>query len=210
MKKNPSPSYLDRKWFTPLVAIAVLSVVLLLTLTLGQSKFSSSATDFAFDQRKLVALDRNFGSGNDRLGLPKLPRFAYLISGTGGDGSSLRRVLQAVYHPRNYYLLHLDLEASDAERLELAKYVKSESVIREFRNVMVVGKANLVTFKGPTMIASTLHAIAILLKQAKDWDWFVNLSASDYPLVSQDGKCRCLVCNASEHLLVSYMTVDIK
>jgi hypothetical protein len=60
------------------------------------------------------------------------------------------------------------------------------------------------------MIACTLHAIAILLKQAKDWDWFVNLSASDYPLVSQDGKCPCLVCKASAHLLVSYMIVYFK
>ena len=66
--------------------------------------------------------------------------------------------------------------------------MKSEGVIREFGNVMVIGKADLVTYKGPTMIASTLHAVAILLKEAKDWDWFVNLSASDYPLMSQDGK----------------------
>ncbi|KAF2306289.1 hypothetical protein GH714_016299 [Hevea brasiliensis] len=73
-------------------------------------------------------------------------------------------------------------------RLELAKYVKSEGVIGVFGNVMVIGKADLVTYKGPTMIASTLHAIAILLKQAGDWDWFVNLSASDYPLMRQDGR----------------------
>ncbi|PSR98268.1 Beta-glucuronosyltransferase [Actinidia chinensis var. chinensis] len=97
----------------------------------------------------------------------------------------MRRLLLAAYHPRNYYLLHLDLGASDAERLELAKYVKSEAVVREFGNVMVVGKPDPVTYKGPTMIARTLHAVAILLKKAK-WDWFINLSASDYPLVPQD------------------------
>ncbi|KAG2690517.1 hypothetical protein I3760_09G190500 [Carya illinoinensis] len=185
MKKNHIPSYLDRKWFMPLITVAVLSVILLAMLTLGQSKISSAA-DFSYERPSFLALDRSFGSGNDRLGLPKLPRLAYLLSGTSGDGPRLRRLLQAVYHPRNYYLLHLDLEASDAERLELAKFVKSENVIREFRNVMVVGKANLVTHKGPTMIACTLHAIALLLKRAKDWDWFINLSASDYPLVAQD------------------------
>ncbi|EEF34642.1 acetylglucosaminyltransferase, putative [Ricinus communis] len=117
---------------------------------------------------------------------PKLPRFAYLISGTKGDGERVKRLVQAVYHPRNYYVVHLDLEASDEERLEIAKYVKSEVVIREFGNVMVIGKADLVTLKGPTIIASTLHAIAILLKEATDWDWFVNLSTSDYPLMPQD------------------------
>lgn len=85
-------------------------------------------------------------------------------------------------------MLHLDLEASNLERMELAKYVKSERVVREFGNVMVIGNADLVTYKGPTMIASTLHAVAVLLKEVQVWDWFVNLSASDYPLMSQDGK----------------------
>jgi len=37
------------------------------------------------------------------------------------------------------------------------------------------------------MVANTLHAAAVLLNQARDWDWFINLSASDYPLVTQDG-----------------------
>ncbi|XP_050116861.1 beta-glucuronosyltransferase GlcAT14C isoform X2 [Malus sylvestris] len=184
------------QWLMILTATSLLFLFLLLTLTLaGHGKYSSSAAaDFYYEQREFTTLDRNFGDtteGTDnenshRLGIPKLPRFAYLISGSKGDGPQLRRLLQAVYHPRNYYLLHLDLEASDAERLELAKYVKSESAIREFRNAMVIGNADLVTAKGPTMTAATLHAIAILLKRAKDWDWFINLGASDYPLMSQD------------------------
>uniref|UniRef100_M8BHC5 Putative Xylosyltransferase 1 n=1 Tax=Aegilops tauschii TaxID=37682 RepID=M8BHC5_AEGTA len=41
------------------------------------------------------------------------------------------------------------------------------------------------------MVASTLHAAAALLwghsgAGGSDWDWFINLSASDYPLVTQD------------------------
>ncbi|CAD5315399.1 unnamed protein product [Arabidopsis thaliana] len=53
-------------------------------------------------------------------------------------------------------------------------------------NVYMITKANLVTYTGPTMVANTLHACAILLKRTPDWDWFINLSASDYPLVTQD------------------------
>ncbi|VVA22615.1 PREDICTED: beta-glucuronosyltransferase [Prunus dulcis] len=182
------------QWLMILTATSLLFLIVLLTVTLtGHGKYSSGASDFYYEQRQFTTLDRNFGDtaeNNDgdsnRLGLPKLPRFAYFISGSRGDVPQLRRLLQALYHPRNYYLLHLDLEASDAERLELAKFVKSEALIREFRNAMVIGNADLVTAKGPTMIASTLHAIAILLKRAKDWDWFINLSASDYPLMSQD------------------------
>ncbi|XP_071697140.1 beta-glucuronosyltransferase GlcAT14C [Rutidosis leptorrhynchoides] len=119
-------------------------------------------------------------STNLKTKLPEVPRLAYFITGSIGDGVRLNRLVRAVYHPRNYYLLHLDLEASDEERLNLAKNVKG------MKNVMVVGKGNLVTSKGPTMIACMLHAVAILLKQGKDWNWFINLGASDYPLMPQD------------------------
>ncbi|XP_059667814.1 beta-glucuronosyltransferase GlcAT14C [Cornus florida] len=188
MKRTHILVCFDRKWLMPLILASTLCIVLLLTVTLGQYKLSSepnSSSSSSIHSRSTGSAS-NSGTGSDRLGLPELPRFAYLLSGTKGDGPRLQRLLQAVYHPRNYYLLHLDLEALDVERLELAKFVKSEAVTRDFKNVMVVGKADLVTYKGPTMTASTLHAIAILLKQAKEWDWFINLSASDYPLVPQD------------------------
>ena len=116
-----------------------------------------------------------------------IPRLAYLISGTKGDGHRMKRVLQAIYHPNNRYILHLDLEAPPKERIDLARYVKLHPTFIEVGNVDVISKANLVTYRGPTMITCTLHAAAILLKKDKGWDWFINLSASDYPLVTQDG-----------------------
>uniref|UniRef100_A0A2N9EJ63 Uncharacterized protein n=1 Tax=Fagus sylvatica TaxID=28930 RepID=A0A2N9EJ63_FAGSY len=115
------------------------------------------------------------------------PRLAYLISGTKGDSHRMMRTLQAVYHPRNQYVLHLDLEAPPRERLELTISVKADPTFREVENVRVMSQSNLVTYKGPTMIACTLQAIAILLRESSEWDWFINLSASDYPLVTQDG-----------------------
>ncbi|XP_050213822.1 beta-glucuronosyltransferase GlcAT14C [Mercurialis annua] len=180
MKRNHTSSYytsVDRKkWLTPVLIIAVLSlIILVLTINHSRSNRNSSL--------KLESESTNFN--DQKLGFP-LPKFAYLISGTKGDVPRVKRLIQAVYHPRNYYVVHLDLEASDDERLEIAKYVKFESVIREFGNVFVIGEADLITLKGPTAIASTLHAIAILLKKAYDWDWFLNLSASDYPLMPQD------------------------
>jgi hypothetical protein len=65
--------------------------------------------------------------------------------------------------------------------------VEKHPVFSKVGNVYMISKANMVTYKGPTMVANTLHACAILLKMGKDWDWFINLSASDYPLVTQDG-----------------------
>ena len=34
---------------------------------------------------------------------------------------------------------------------------------------LTVGNAYLVTHEGPTVLSFTLHAIAVLLKKAKDW-----------------------------------------
>lgn len=69
----------------------------------------------------------------------------------------------------------------------MAEFVRNEPLFGRLRNVRMIVKANLVTYRGPTMVTNTLHAAAVLLREAGDWDWFVNLSASDYPLVTQDG-----------------------
>ncbi|WOK99304.1 glycosyl transferase family 14 protein [Canna indica] len=117
---------------------------------------------------------------------PPLPRLAYLVSGSKGDLDRLWRTLRALYHPRNVYVVHLDLEAPARERRGLADRVARDAVFAAVGNVHVIEKANMVTYRGPTMVANTLHACAILLKKEKEWDWFINLSASDYPLVTQD------------------------
>ncbi|KFK24223.1 hypothetical protein AALP_AAs42716U000100 [Arabis alpina] len=96
----------------------------------------------------------------------------------------LKRTLMALYHPNNQYVVHLDRESSPEERLDLSDFVANQSL---FKNVRMIVKANFVTYRGPTMVANTLHAAAILLRDGGHWDWFINLSASDYPLVTQDG-----------------------
>lgn len=116
-----------------------------------------------------------------------IPRFAYLISGSKGDLHKLWRALESLYHPLNYYVVHLDLESAAEERAELASRVKMHPLFAKLGNVYMNEKANMVTYRGATMVSNTLHACAILLHRFPDWDWFINLSASDYPLLTQDG-----------------------
>ncbi|KAK9290523.1 hypothetical protein L1049_008693 [Liquidambar formosana] len=111
--------------------------------------------------------------------------FAYLISASKGDAVRLKRTLRALYHPGNYYLIHMDYGATVSEHQEIAEFVAGDPVFRQVGNVWVVGKPNLVTYRGPTMLATTLHAMALLFR-TRHWDWFINLSASDYPLLTQD------------------------
>ncbi|KAK8938705.1 hypothetical protein KSP39_PZI010936 [Platanthera zijinensis] len=117
---------------------------------------------------------------------PEVPCLAYLISGSKGDLDQLWRALHALYHPHNLYVLHLDLDSPATERRELSALVGNHSLFSKVGNVHVITKSNMVTYRGPTMVANTLHACAILLRKTKRWDWFINLSASDYPLVTQD------------------------
>lgn len=42
------------------------------------------------------------------------------------------------------------------------------------------------TYMGSSGLAATLHAASVLLRMEGGWDWFVTLSAADYPLLTQD------------------------
>lgn len=103
----------------------------------------------------------------------------------------IKRLMKALYHPGNYYLIHMDHGAPKKDHRDLLEYVSNEGVFGEVGNVWIVKKSNFVTYKGPTMLSTTLHAMAILLRRCQ-WDWFINLSASDYPLVTQDGMVSAL------------------
>ncbi|KAK4480774.1 hypothetical protein RD792_011625 [Penstemon davidsonii] len=115
------------------------------------------------------------------------PILAYWILGSKGENKRILRLLKAIYHPRNQYLLHLDSTSSNHERMELALSVHSEKVFEEFGNVNVVGKSYAVNKIGASGLAAFLHAAAMLLRINKDWDWFIPLSTSDYPILTQDG-----------------------
>ena len=173
----------QRKWLLPM-SFSLLTSSLLIILTLFTAVPFRHTPRIkpqvpVFVESKLQAEPPNPSS--------RIPRLAYLISGSRGDCGTLKRTLRALYHPLNQYVVHLDLEAKAEERIELVEYVKNEALFEKVGNVRVVVKSNLVTYRGPTMVSNTLHAAAILLKEAGDWDWFINLSASDYPLVTQDG-----------------------
>ncbi|WCJ30656.1 Core-2/I-branching beta-1 6-N-acetylglucosaminyltransferase family protein [Euphorbia peplus] len=196
MRKNPNfhsgRVFSDRKWFIPFFASLLVSLTLLLSATFGVFTSSYGENQLQFDvisedsSGYFVESDLKKWLNTSEGSKLEAPRLAYLISGTKGDSRRMMRTLEAIYHPRNQYILHLDLEAPPRERLELGVSVKNDPTFVEVGNVRVMAQSNLVTYKGPTMIANTLQAVAIMLRESLEWDWFINLSASDYPLVTQD------------------------
>ncbi|PIN03778.1 Branching enzyme [Handroanthus impetiginosus] len=187
-------SNMERKWMFRLVFISLVCVFLMAT-SLNLELISSLKINSIFQifSSRVTANETSpyFAEAEINQVPPPpahhpVPKLAYLISGSRGDLEKLWRTLHALYHPWNYYVVHLDLESPVEERLKLASWVEEHPLFQNVGNVFVNKKSNMVTYKGPTMVANTLHACAILLKRYKDWDWFINLSASDYPLVTQD------------------------
>lgn len=161
--------------FTALLVASILLLPSLLLTGAGPIRWPSLSTS------------KDAGIGEEEEEQARYPvTFAYLISASTGDASRAARLLAALYHPGNSYLLHLDREAPAEEHRRLAELVSGRGVYARAGNVWIVGRPNLVTYRGPTMLTTTLHAIAVLLRLRRRWDWFINLSASDYPLVTQD------------------------
>ncbi|XP_039006294.1 beta-glucuronosyltransferase GlcAT14A-like [Hibiscus syriacus] len=158
----------EKKWLFILFSITLFSILLLLLYSI--SVFSSL---------------RPFPSPVQN-GLHYPPAFGYYLYGGKGDKDRIFRLLLAVYHPKNRYLLQLGADASDVERYSLDLALKSVPAIRSFENVDVIGKPDRFSSMGSTHIAATLRAAAMLMKLDRGWDWFIALSALDYPLVTQD------------------------
>ncbi|KAM3268137.1 beta-glucuronosyltransferase GlcAT14B [Capsicum chacoense] len=166
-----------------LLITTIFSLVIILTFS-----FSPSTTTLPFPPYPHPYTPSN---PNDQNTLPSNtpptpPSIAYLITGSTKDTSRIIRLLFSIYHPRNQYLLHLDRKATDVEREHLALAVQSVQVFTAAENVNVIGKADFRYLLGSSILSATLHGLSILLRLSSSWDWFINLSADDYPLVTQD------------------------
>ncbi|KAK9106173.1 hypothetical protein Scep_023017 [Stephania cephalantha] len=162
-----------KKWLFTIFSAAVVSLLIFLSVI---SVFIASSA--LISTRQFPSLVR--------YGAPHPPAFAYYISGGRGHKDRIVRLLLAVYHPRNRYLLHLGSDATEDERVQLAQAVRGVAAVRAFGNVDVMGKPDAQTYMGASNVAAMLRAAAVLLRIDSGWDWFINLSAMDYPLLTQD------------------------
>ncbi|KAF3964677.1 hypothetical protein CMV_011054 [Castanea mollissima] len=94
---------------------------------------------------------------------PSPPSIAYLISGSAGDSGRILRLLLANYHPKNQYLLHLDLTAPQSERDGLALSIQSIPIFKAAQNINVVGKADFTYPKGSSSISFMLRGASVWL-----------------------------------------------
>lgn len=118
---------------------------------------------------------------------------AYFIQVAPTSAILVPRLLRAVYHPSNWYVLHFDTkipsETVDAVVAAAAAAVRGPGSDLP-SNVHLLPREP-VTYRGITAVLNTLSAIEASLRHAS-WRYFLNLSAADYPLLSAGATRRLL------------------
>lgn len=94
----------------------------------------------------------------------------------------LPRLLRKLWEPVNVYAIHIDRKVSPELVRKLKESLYAENP-RYIANVHFM-PPELITYRGVSMLLNTLNAIEFLLEKGLSWDYFINISGSDYPLIS--------------------------
>ncbi|TYJ47826.1 hypothetical protein E1A91_A01G018100v1 [Gossypium mustelinum] len=186
----------DSKWIIPFLASLLVSITLIFSAIFGvfkapydrdhhQSPFdiiSFAKTEVSNGYFVESSLNKVLNTNSSSF---EPPRLAYLISGTKGDSHRMMRTLQVIYHPRNQYVLHLDLEAPPRERLELANAVKNDPTFAVVENVRVMAQSNLVTYKDLLHVFSNLSRNLNFIEHIQITGWKLNQRAR--PIIVDPG-----------------------
>ncbi len=102
---------------------------------------------------------------------------AYLILVHRYPGQ-FKRLFRAIYHPANYYLVHVDKRSGIGLQTEIQDFLSS------FANASLL-KSQSTLWGGYSLVDVELRGIEELLKIGSEWEFFINLSGQDFPLKSQ-------------------------
>ena len=89
-----------------------------------------------------------------------------------------KRLFSAIYHPANYYLVHVDKRSGVGLQTEIQDFLSS------FANASLL-KSESTLWGGYSLVDAELRGIEELLKISPKWEFFINLSGQDFPLKSQ-------------------------
>ncbi|CAN0074199.1 unnamed protein product [Ectocarpus sp. 6 AP-2014] len=115
-------------------------------------------------------------------------RLAFLIMSSGDDIAKLSVLLPEIYHPDNIYLVHVDAKAPREQTEKIREVVRANFPAADGRppNGRLLEPAGIVSWGGFSITLACLYGIAAALLWDEGWDYFINLSTSDFPVVTQD------------------------
>lgn len=114
---------------------------------------------------------------------------AYFVQVGRDSVDMLPRLFQKIHHARNIYIVHIDAKVELHLRERVQTYVNTSDILS--KNVHFLD-SEMVTYKGVSMVLNTLAAMTYALRVDNSWNYFINLSGADYPLVSAINQRRLL------------------
>ncbi|MED6293634.1 Xylosyltransferase 1, partial [Characodon lateralis] len=107
-------------------------------------------------------------------------RVVFVLVVHGRASRQFQRLFKAIYHTSHFYYVHVD-ERSDYLHREVL------SLVGRFPNVRVTPWRMATIWGGASLLTMYLQSMDDLLKMTDwSWDFFINLSAADYPIRSND------------------------
>ncbi|XP_055990709.1 xylosyltransferase 1 [Sorex fumeus] len=113
--------------------------------------------------------------------LPANPvRIAFVLVVHGRASRQLQRMFKAIYHRDHFYYIHVDKRSNYLHRQVL-------QLARLYPNVRVTPWRMATIWGGASLLATYLQSMRDLLDMPDwPWDFFINLSAADYPIRTND------------------------
>ncbi|XP_023409361.1 xylosyltransferase 2 isoform X2 [Loxodonta africana] len=125
-------------------------------------------------------------------------RIAYMLVVHGRAIRQLKRLLKAVYHKQHFFYIHVDKRSNYLHRevVELA---------RQYDNVQVTPWRMVTIWGGASLLRMYLRSMRDLLEvPGWAWDFFINLSATDYPTRTNEELVAFLSKNRDKNFLKSH------
>ncbi|XP_045155245.1 xylosyltransferase 2 [Echinops telfairi] len=125
-------------------------------------------------------------------------RIAYVLVVHGRAVRQLKRLLKAVYHEQHFFYIHVDKRSNYLHRevVELAQ---------QYGNVRVTPWRMVTIWGGASLLRMYLRSMRDLLEgPGWAWDFFINLSATDYPTRTNEELVAFLSKNRDKNFLKSH------
>ncbi|XP_061455462.1 xylosyltransferase 1 isoform X2 [Rhineura floridana] len=107
-------------------------------------------------------------------------RIAFVLVVHGRASRQLTRMFKAIYHKDHFYYIHVDKRSNYLHRQVL-------QFASQYPNVKVTSWRMATIWGGASLLTTYLQTMQDLMEM-KDWPWdfFINLSAADYPIRTND------------------------
>ncbi|KAK6757437.1 hypothetical protein RB195_015328 [Necator americanus] len=109
----------------------------------------------------------------------KIPKILFLLQLNGRNERQVKRLLKALYSPHHYYYIHVD-------QRQLYMLTEVRAVAAKLPNVFVAPDAHSTIWGGASLLTMVQDAIrrSIAIPSLSDWNYLINLSESDFPVLT--------------------------